>query len=60
MEESPNVDSPISDFPPCDIVNSNPIPIGLGISMLEENVPHQIFMWDTKQNFQSYGYRVRN
>ena len=22
--------------------------------------PHQIFMWDTKENFQSYGHTVRN
>ena len=22
--------------------------------------PHQVFMWDTKYNFQSFGYRARN
>ena len=50
------------------VKNSNPIPIGLGIFDLchmDENPKmdspqDQIFMWDTKKKFQSYGYRVRN
>ena len=40
--------------------------IGLGIDyvtwweILKWIPPHQNFMWDTKEIFQSYGYRVRN
>ena len=46
--------------------NSNPMGIGLGLDyvtwwkILNGSPPHQTFMWDTKEKFPSYGYKVRN
>ena len=67
MEKIPKMDSPpIKSSCGTQNKNSNPMGIGLGIDyvtwrkILKWIPPDQIFMWDTKQKFQSYGYRVRN